>query len=322
MVYEEDTKKARLIAVSFLLVFILLVIGGIVFTTSSEPSSIAKPQPSNNNSYAGLLRSQPSNNNSYAGLFRFVERLMTDTSVEKPVIILPGALPSDLPEKIPIPNDAETIGSLVRSDGYIEIILDDPQNPNKVMEFYRSSLSKAGWKEPKVSYPESGGFSSTSSMAAFCRYERKGPSLTVRAYTPDGEKPTDVRIQLDTNPQTSACTQLFNEPNLGFSTVMPVLKAPKSALQKEGGGCSSGNQWESSATLETELNVKDLEAHYRNQLVEAGWKLEDKGNSSSIAWSTWSFTDESGGHRSGILFVSELGQENLLSVMFRVHIVS
>ncbi len=319
-------KKARLIAISFLLIFILLVIGGIVFTTSTEPSSIAKSQPSNNDSYAGLLRSQPSNNDSYAGLLRFVERLMTDTSVEKPVVILPGALPSDLPEKIPIPNDAETIGSLVRPDSkYIEIILDDPQNPNKVMEFYRSSLSKAGWKESKVSYPESGGFSSTSSMyeiAAFCRYERKGPSLTVRAYTPDGEKPTDVRIQLDTNPQTSACTQLFNEPNLGFSTVMPVLKAPKGALQKESGGCSSGNQWESDATLETELNVNDLEAHYRNQLVEAGWKLKDRGNGSSIAWSTWSFTDESGGHRSGSLFVSELGQENLLYVMFKVHLVS
>ena len=306
-------KKSRLIAVSFLLAFILLVIGSIVFTTSSEPSSIAKPQPSNNDSYSGLLR--------------FVERLMTDTSIEKSVVILPGALPSDLPEKIPIPNDAETVGSLVRPDGkYIEIILDDPQSPNKVMEFYRSSLSKAGWKESKVSYPESGGFSSTSSLyesAAFCRYERKGPSLTVRAYTPDGEKPTDVRIQLDTNPQTSACTQLFNEPNFGFSTVMPVLKAPKGALQKESGGCSiGGNQWESDVTLETELNVTDLEAHYRNQLVEGGWKLEDKGNSSSVAWSTWSFTDESGSHRSGILFVSDLGQENLLSVMFRVHIVS
>ncbi len=321
-------KKAQLIAVSFLLVFILLVIGDVVFTTSSEPSSIAKSQLSNNtsyaNSYEGLLRSQPSNNASYAGLLRFVERLMTDTSVEKPVVILPGALPSDLPENIPIPNDAETIGSLVRSDGkYIEIILDDPQNPNKVMEFYRNSLSKAGWKESKASYPGSGGFSSTPSMAAFCRYERKGPSLTVRAYTQDGEKPTDVRIQLDTNPQTSACTQLSNEPDLGLSTVMPVLKAPKGALQKESGGCSiGGNQWESDATLETELNVTDLEALYRNQLVEAGWKLKDKGNGSSIAWSIWSFTDESGGHRSGSLFVSEFGQKNLLFVMFRVHLVS
>ncbi len=309
-------KKARLIAISLLLVFILLVIGGIVFTTRSETPSIAKSEPSNNNSYAGLLR--------------FVDRLMTypGTPFDKPVVVLPSALPSDLPEKIPIPNDAETIGSLVRSDGkynQVEIILDDPQDPNKVMEFYRSSLVKAGWNESKQSYPESGGFSSTSSIpesATFCRYERKGPSLTVSAYTPDGEKPTDVRIQLDTNPQTPTCTQRFNEPNSGLSTVMPVLKAPKGALQKESGGGNSGSQWESYATLETELNVNDLEAHYRNQLVEAGWKLKDKGNGSSIAWSTWSFTDESGGNRSGILFVNDYGQENPRFVMFTVRLIS
>ncbi len=309
-------KKARLIAISILLVFILLVIGGIVFTTRSETSSTAKSEPSNNNSYAELLR--------------FVERSMTypDSPFQKPVVILPGALPSDLPEKIPIPSDSETIGSLVRSDGkynQVEIILDDPRDSKEVLEFYRNSLVKAGWNESKVDYPESGGFAPASPMSEsviFCRYEKKGPSLTVNAYTTDGGKPTDVRIQMDTNPLTPTCTQRFNEPNYGTSGVMPVLKAPTGALQSGGGSGNSGDESESYATLKTELNVTDLETHYRNQLVEAGWKLKDKGSGSSIAWSTWSFTDESEGNRSGILFVNDWGQENSRFVMFTVKLVS
>jgi hypothetical protein len=251
------------------------------------------------------------------------------TSLGKPVVMLPGDLPSDLPEKIPIPDGTEIIGSLVRSDGkynQVEIVLDSPRDPDEVMKFYRNSLSKAGWNESKAVYPESGGFSPAMSMpesATFCRYERKGPSLTV-SFTPEGEKLTDVRIQLDTNPQSSVCMQSFTEPYYGSggAGIMPVLKSPKGAVQKGSGGGSSGDQWESYATLETDISVKDLEVHYRNQLVEADWKLKDKGSNDSIAWSTWSFTDESGGHRSGVLFVSEFGQENLLFMMFAVRLVS
>jgi hypothetical protein len=317
-------KKAGLIIISLVLIIILLlIVGNVVFSPRSKISM------------SSTSMSQPPSNNSYAELLRFAERLMTDpgTPLGKPVSMLPGNLPSDLSENIPIPDGTEIIGSLVRSDGkynQVQIILDSPRDPDEVIEFYRSNLSKAGWNESKVFYPESGGFSSAPSMsesATFCRYERKGPSLTVSAYASDGEKPTDVGIQLDTNPQTSVCTQRFSQSyyetgGAGGAGVMPVLKSPKGAVGKGSGGGGSEDQWESHATLETEISVKDLESHYRNQLVEAGWKLKEKGSNGSIAWSTWSFTDESGGHQSGVLFVSELGQENVLFVMFTVHLVS
>src|SRR3990167_3121146 len=319
-------KKTGLITISFVLIIILvLIINSVVFSPRSEISMSS--QPSSNNS----SNNNSSNNNSYTELLHFVERLMTypGRALGKPVAMLPGSLPNDLPEKIPIPDGTEIIGSLVRSDGkynQVEIVLDSPRDPDEVMKFYRNSLSKAGWNESKV-YSESGGFSPVPSIpksATFCRYERKGPSLTVSAFIPDGEKLTDVRIQLDTNPQSSVCMQSFTGPYYGSggAGIMPVLNSPKGAVQKGGGGGSSGDQCESYAALETEINVKDLEAHYRNQLVEAGWKLKDKGDSDSIAWSTWSFTDESGGHRSGVLFVSEFGRENLLFMMFAVQLVS
>ena len=67
--------------------------------------------------------------------------------------------------------------------------------------------------------------------------------------------------------------------------------------------------------------MRELETHYRSQLIEAGWELKEVGSNSSIAWSIWYFTDEFGDDWSGILLVSELGQENMRYLYLMVHIV-
>jgi hypothetical protein len=56
--------------------------------------------------------------------------------------------------------------------------------------------------------------------------------------------------------------------------------------------------------------------------MDAGWELKEEGNASSFAWSTWSSTDGFGDHWSGILLVSELGQENMRFLYLMVHIKS
>ena len=67
--------------------------------------------------------------------------------------------------------------------------------------------------------------------------------------------------------------------------------------------------------------MSELETHYRSQLIEAGWELKEEGSNSSIAWSIWSFTDEFGDDWSGILLVSELGQENMRFLYLMVYMV-
>ncbi len=307
-------KKASLITISFVLIIILLLIVGSVVFVLSPRSEI---------SMSSTSRSQPSSNNSYAELLRFVERLMTypGTPLGKPAAVLPGELPDDLLVSVPIPNGAEIIGSLVHVDGkykQVQIILDVPEDPNEVMEFYRNSLKKAGWNESEV-FDDSWGFSSVPPMpeiAVFCRYEREGPSLTVTANTSNGEKPADVQLFLDTNPQASVCRELFTGQSETTKDVLPLLKAPKGAVQKGGGGSTGGGSGGGGmrslyTILETELSVKELETHYLNQLVEAGWELKEKGSNGTIAWSTWSFADEFGNRWSGFLLVSRLRQENL-----------
>lgn len=175
-------------------------------------------------------KSHASSNNSYAELLRFVERLVTYPGVGKPVAILPGELPDDLLVIVPIPNGAEIIGSLVYADGKyknINIILDVLEDPNAVMEFYRNSLKKAGWNESETSYA-SYGFSTTPFpySAVFCRYEREGPSLMVIANTTNREKTADVELNLDTNPQTSICKDLFLGQSEAHKRCTANIKSP------------------------------------------------------------------------------------------------
>ncbi len=279
------------------------------------------------------ISSRPSDNNSYENLLRFTERLIAPPvpSQSYPVLrnitLLPGELPRDISIGIPIPNNAEIIGSLERSyDEYkqVEILLDVPfKKPNETVEFYRNSLKKVGWNEHEaIGAPQAGGFISTTpyNVAIFCRYENKGPSLTINVYTPDIAKPEDVRLNLNTDPQASVCIGRPAAPipfgGSGIYQVMPNLIAPAGAVQRTSGSGGSLETRYSEATIETELSTNDLETYYRNQLTEAGWKLKEKGNDSSFAWSTWSFADQSNNHWSGFLFVSDAEQKNLHHALF------
>jgi len=298
-------KNARLIAVILVAVVVLAGIVSIVYSPRNETSKSSS-----------ITRSQSYDNSSNAEILLFVERMLTfpGTSLGKVIAILPGMLPADLPFEVPVPDGSEVIGSMLFSEDKCEqvlIILDVPQKPGKIIEFYRKNLKKAGWTEPE-SYNKIWGFSSIQSMpqtAAFCKHEREGPSLVISVFTLDGEKPAEVRLSLCTNPQVPVCQERY-EPRESTKIVLPILLAPESAEKRGGGESSSGNMQMLYTILETELSVIELETHYRNQLIETGWELKEKESRGSIAWSTWSFSDEFG-IWSGRLLVSELRKKDM-----------
>lgn len=315
-----------------LLIFCFLIVG-IIFISGCIDEEKANSEPSNNSQSPRILinTTHPYDNNSYAELLRLVERMFTfpGTPMEKPYTILPGELPGDLPIIIPIPEDATIIGSTVRfEDNYqqVQIFLDVPRETNKILEFYRNNLNKTGWNELESSYPGEGGFvhfPSMSESTTFCQNESAGPSLTIIPFTSNEEKPTDVRLNLDTNPRNLICRMrnIESHGTSGAAEIMPILKPPKGAMQKGGGGGGSDDQWDSEATLETELSIRDLESHYQNQLLEAHWELKEKSIQGSVGLSTWSYTDEFGDQWSGILLINNLGQENLYFAYFSIFLV-
>jgi len=104
--------KSWLTTVSVVLIFISF---GVVGSVASSPLNDAlEPSP-----IISMSAQNSSEVNSSVELLRFVERMLTNPSYppSKPVVILPGELPSNLSVEVPIPSDTEVIGSLIRSDG-------------------------------------------------------------------------------------------------------------------------------------------------------------------------------------------------------------
>ncbi|KAF5422533.1 MAG: hypothetical protein C5S45_02255 [Candidatus Methanocomedens sp.] len=294
-------------------------------TSTSSQSSINETSKETSAS-PSISISSSSDNYSSAELLTFIERMFTYPGIMN-ISLFPGEIPGDLPVVVPIPEDAVVIGSSVYTSEYqqIQIILDIPEGPDEIVDFYKNNLEKAGWNETEGFYPEESGFTSfyMPESTIFCRFEGEGPSLTITSYASNGDEPTDVRLNLDTNPRNPIC-RMISDPYQGFhraENVIPVLKPPKGAQQRGGGGGGGDDQYNSEATLETELSVFELEDHYQNQLVEAGWELKENVSSSSIALSKWSFTDELGDQWSGIFFANELGKSDLYFVYFAVQLV-
>lgn len=218
--------------------------------------------------------------------------------------ILVGELPSGLPVDVPIPEDAEVIGSIVRSDKYksIQIMLDVPQQPDEIIEFYRDCLTEKGWEE--MAQPSPSGFVSPMmrSRVNFC-YGGK-ISLNLYAYPTEEGKPTDVRLHVNDDPQSyKAYTEEPVRPGVLPGDILPALLAPEGAIHHGGGAGGSHDRWYSQAMLETSFSTEELQAHYKAQLLEAGWKLKEEGAGETIAWSTWSVADDSGNDWAGLLLV-------------------
>ncbi|MEJ2556047.1 MAG: hypothetical protein P8186_07450 [Anaerolineae bacterium] len=213
--------------------------------------------------------------------------------------ILVGKLPPALPIELSLPEKARVIGSLVRGDHDVQIVLDVDQPADAVVAFYRAQLEPAGWQE--FDWPvRPGGFGY--GWVMFCQ-SRRGPSLTVSAFEAEGAW-TDIRLNLQTDRRQSPCAV----PDRAYGRMMspiPNLRAPAGARMYWGGssGGGGGNSWHSTATLETGLEAAALAAEYNQQLQAAGWETVDQERAGSSAWSTWRFRDDEGDTWAGTLLI-------------------
>ena len=63
-----------------------------------------------------------------------------------------GDLPETLPpEMLPIPNDAQILGSIARSGNHTWILLESQQSPSEIEAFYEAELPSRGWREEQSS---------------------------------------------------------------------------------------------------------------------------------------------------------------------------
>ncbi|NJL80969.1 MAG: hypothetical protein HC917_23230 [Richelia sp. SM2_1_7] len=91
---------------------------------------------------------------------------------------------------------------------------------------------------------------------------------------------------------------------MGEVILLPILTPPSDTEVSRKGTDYSNN--DSSVSLETKLDSKTLANHYSQQLEKAGWKRIDSGETNSYSWSTWTFKDEKGKSRQGLMSFTRL----------------
>lgn len=250
--------------------------------------------------------STPAPSNSEVALRTLVLRLLAPRYPGFPgpeeTQLLVGELPDELPAEVPLPDNAQIVGSLVRGQKSVEVVFDIDQPADRVLDFYREYLTAAGWRELEFLGPP-GGFVSTAFPVTFCQ-DALDLSLSVTAY-PMEEAPTDVRLHLHTASDDSPCRQPWSPA--GWRIPMPRLVAPPRARQLGGPITISGAPG-SSAMLETRLDGPALMAHYTAQLERAGWTRHDAGQDGPAVWSTWVLKDEAGQPWQGVFVVLEVPQ--------------
>lgn len=242
-----------------------------------------------------------------AALREFIGRALTypSPSGASEDLVLIGALPDDLPIDLPLPDGSRVVGSTVRTAEYggIEVILDIPMAPDAVQVFYQERLLRAGW-ELAPQPPYSGGFASEPwPSATFCLNQDEAQIYLSVREVPD--QPTDVRVNIQSTVQYSACDPQAFGPSDEGSSMIPQLTTPGGTVIESSSGSGGSGTADASATLRTELSPPDLAEHYAEQLRQAGWTQIYQQLAQELGWSTWSITDEQGQPWAGLLLVAE-----------------
>ncbi|NJN56711.1 MAG: hypothetical protein HC879_04045 [Leptolyngbyaceae cyanobacterium SL_5_9] len=255
-----------------------------------------------------------------AALLREMLRARYAFDGQENVQILVGQLPESLPDDLPLPEEAQIIGSIVKTGSIAggtdstEILLRVNQSPEETYSLYQQQLLDEGWQVEEA--PEiDGGFlardavnspqvsSSRNSFGSFC-----SPSQTAHLYIDTAQSQTNSSaiLKLTLNSVYSETQPLFPfECSLGIEYApLPALTLPANAKFISGGSSSFSNDEASSdAVIETDLDAESLINHYANQLQQAGWTQVE---TSEVGLSRWSFQDEEGRDWQSLLIIAEI----------------
>lgn len=224
--------------------------------------------------------------------------------------LLVGQLPPGISIAIPMPEGSRILGSLIRSQENIDVVLDCALSPDEVVQFYKERMAGGGWNELESMRPHLGGFVHSGvpmlrNHIVFCR-DPQGPAFSVDAHEGKNAR-TDVRIDLNGSAEHSPCAQpnrmQQRRMHSDLQELIPMLYSLPGARQTSRGGGGSDDNWHSSAGLETDTDLPALAVHYNGQLARSGWTLSGEGLAGPLTWSTWTFHDKENEPWHGLFFI-------------------
>jgi hypothetical protein len=270
-----------------------------------------------------------------AAFRQWVERVLSSACGKATLLV--GQLPAQLPVKIPLPEKAQVVGSVVTGSTCVEIWLDASQSAAQVQAFYIQQLQASGWRKELDASDMAAAFSvpgfsnqsaerSTEALLDHTRYfcqSAQGPILLVETVSTLNQ-PTAVRLKLEPDYKTrffSTCQLVFEQPTQqearsSLTTQYEILLLPNLLLPRDTEltrQSASGGQddYTSIVVLATKLDSQALFTHYSDQLKKAGWILIDTAQGKEQTYSTWSVKDPQGKPLQGILsFIRLKGQPN------------
>ena len=155
--------------------------------------------------------------------------------------LLVGQIPENMAIPVPMPEQSQVLGTLMRSPENIEIMLDSTSSPEMVLSFYKERMAESGWNElDEMRHAQPGGgfvhsgFSAFENRTTFCKGP-DSPAFTVNAYERK-QGHTDVRLDIDFGNEYSPCRQSNRIQRRMAHHVMrnliPPLVPPKGASSK------------------------------------------------------------------------------------------
>jgi hypothetical protein len=235
-------------------------------------------------------------------------------------VIYVGQLPDQLPFELPLPDGARTIGSIsYGTPGYTQIMVDTPQSPSDVVQFFRDSLKPDQWQVIENALTNEPVFvSEPSASANFCYQETLG-TLNVKAQAEDDI--THVVLMLFTNApgEGISCKSSGQAPEVGAPyTLLPQLTTPDGVEIRPSGGAGGIADvigYRSAvigASLSSELSLQAIADAYNQQLKAAGWMMSGSESGDHLSWSGWTLKDTQGKTWAGtFLLIANSVIENL-----------
>lgn len=219
-----------------------------------------------------------------------------------------GALPDEMPARLPVPNRTRIIGTAVRSPESLKVYAQVESRPEQVISFYESRLPSHGWEDS----------SSNRSLNGFVRASRRdrksarfthsglGSDLYLNAWAPDeGISEFVLRLEPEDQSQLDPQIEAARQLQADMGSLLPAL-APPTGTWKSGGGASGGMDHRSSdVVLETGMSANDLMKHFASQLKKSNWNQLGTLDRGRTLISYWEFEDTNGNPCLGFLDVTQ-----------------
>jgi hypothetical protein len=251
-------------------------------------------------------------------------RLLAHPSPQGPTTaeLFLAELPPDTPRDLILPGDVDLFGSLARRrDGRItgiEVILDGTKPVSELLLAYERDLESHGWRRFEQPHRRPGGFDGGFQMGPTAVFvnEKAVSALWIAAQQGQGGG-TEVGLRYD---RENAASMMANVPGPeppGWD-MLPELRPPSGVRLEPQGMSGGGGRWTSDARAQTEMPVRELEAHFGKQLASAGWRRLAGAADETTGWSSWDVPNP-GGWRGFLLVVSPFPGWRSMSV--RVEII-